>query len=413
MRAPVVWMLGLGQCVYWGVSYYAFSVLLVPMRVELGVSDAALAGAFSLGLGMNALLSVMVGHWLDRGHGPRLLRFGALSAAALLWVWSGIQTLAGLYAVWLGLGACMALVLYEMAFALVTRAMGEPIQRLRALASVTVMGGLASTIFIPITGICVSQLGWRATLRVLVVVWLIMTVLLERYVQPALRGGAAAVLPSVHNGLTVAPDRRLVFLFGAPMLAATFAAMALTTLVIPTLVARGHSIASSPWVLAALGIAQLPGRIWLWCGSGNIVSTRSLLVVPLLLQACGLFLLAVADNLYIAFAGVAIFGVGAGLHTLARPWVVPQWFGIAAAGRVNGTIARAQGIARAMGPFVAAGIYEFAGSTAVFLTLAALVALLAPMAFRTSLCLAITADVDNHKMSTGASHSPPKTGCSH
>lgn len=402
MRSSAVWMLGVGQCVYWGILYYAFSVLLVPMREELGVSDAVVAGAFSLGLAVNALLAMAVGRWLDRGHGPMLLRAGALSAAALLLAWSSVESVAELYAVWIGLGACMALVLYETAFALVTRAINSPGLRMRALASVTVMGGLASTVFLPLVATGVSHLGWRTTLRILVAVWLIASWLLERYVLPALPTIEVAVAEPVIAASRAVPHRRLVLQLGAPFVAATFAAMALTTLVIPTLVDKGHSIAAAAWVLAALGIMQLPGRIWLWRKGGIGMSARGLLLAPLLLQAVGLVVLSLTDTLFLAFAGVAIFGVGAGLHTLARPWVVHQMFGVATAGQINGSIARAQGIARAVGPFAAAALYGQVGNAPVFLSLALLLGLLCPLAYR----LTEQADPNDPSRSTQIGTSP-------
>jgi MFS family permease len=383
-RWPVVWILGAGQCVYWGIVYYAFSVLLVPMRDEWGASDAAVAGAFSVGLTVSAVLATAVGRWLDRGHGVLVLRAGAWAGAALLLAWSYVDGLAGLYAVWAGLGACMALVLYETAFALITRAFADPSARLRALASLTVMGGLASTVFLPLVGAGVAHLGWRLTLRVLAVVWLLATLWLERAALRELHAAESwsrAAAPATN----LAPvDRRLLWWTGAPFVAATFSAMALTTLVVPSLVARGHPIERTAWVLAALGIMQLPGRVWLWRGAGRALSPRVLLVGPLALQVAGLALLGLAGSLAGAFLGVAVFGVGAGLHTLARPWIVPLMFGAEAAGRTNGVIARAQGLARAAGPFAVAAAAGWLGSDAVLLVLASTLLACCPLAYALS-----------------------------
>lgn len=379
-RWPVVWILGAGQCVYWGILYYAFSVLLVPMRDEFGTSDAAIAGAFSAGLAINAVFATAVGHWLDRGRGVALLRGGALAGAGLLLLWSSAQSVAWLYAVWVGLGACMALVLYETAFALVIRAYAAPAERLRALASVTVVGGLASTLFLPLVGAGVAHLGWRTTLQGLVVVWLLTALWLERAVLPALRTSDRAIAPTASTSMSRDMDRRLLWWVGTPFVVATFAAMALTTLVIPSLVGRGHPIDQAAWVLAALGVMQLPGRVWLLRGSGRALSSRGLLVVPMGLQAFGLLMLGTATSLLGAFLGVAIFGIGAGLHTLARPWIVPLVFGTQMAGRANGTIARAQGLARAAGPFAVAAASGWVGSDAVFLVLALFVTASWPLA---------------------------------
>lgn len=384
-RWTVAWILGAGQCVYWGILYYAFSVLLVPVRDELGTSDAAVAGAFSAGLAVNAVLATAVGRWLDRGGGVAMLRGGALAGAGLLLAWSWVENLAGLYAVWMGLGACMALVLYETAFALITRAYGDPAARLRALASVTVMGGLASTLFLPLVGAGVAHLGWRLTLRLLVVVWLITTIWLERAALPGLYASDRSTRPALSSTPTIGTvDRRLLWWTGAPFVTATFAAMALTTLVVPSLVARGHPIEQAAWVLAALGVMQLPGRLWLLRRGSRDLSPSSLLVAPMALQVLGLALLGTAGSLAGAFSGVAIFGVGAGLHTLARPWIVPLIFGTEAAGRTNGVIARAQGFARAAGPFAVAAASGWVGSNAVFLVLSLALLACCPLAYALS-----------------------------
>lgn len=386
MNAPhrsAVWLLGAGQCVYWGILYYAYAVLLVPMRDEFAVSQSVVAGAFSLGLAVSALLAATVGHRLDRGDGLRLFRSGAVVATVLFVAWSCVRDVAQLYVVWLGLGVCMSLVLYEAAFALVTRAIDEPGARLRALASVTVCGGLASTVFLPLVGVGVEQIGWRWTLRGLAVIWAVTTLVVVRGALPAFartdRLAVAASPAPVPTPLRWTP----LAVVGTPFAVATFTAMAMTTLLIPRLVDLGHPIAAASWVLAALGVMQLPGRLWMLRRS-DALAARHLLVTPLLLQIAGLLVLAIAQPLALSAVGVAIFGIGAGLHTLARPWVVPQRFGIATAGRINGRIARAQGLARAAGPFVAAAVAGRIGTAAVFGVLALALLVCVPLAAATT-----------------------------
>ena len=61
-----------------------------------------------------------VGHWLDP-HGPRRADDGRIAGwpSSCCWRWSRVDSLAGLYSVWAGLGLAMAAVLYEPAFAVV------------------------------------------------------------------------------------------------------------------------------------------------------------------------------------------------------------------------------------------------------------------------------------------------------
>ena len=77
----------------WGVLYYAFAVFLVPMQKELGWSQPALTGAYSLGLLVSGLAAPLVGRWLDR-HGPRgLMTIGSIVGAALLLVCASVEDL--------------------------------------------------------------------------------------------------------------------------------------------------------------------------------------------------------------------------------------------------------------------------------------------------------------------------------
>ena len=59
----------------------------------------------------------------------------------------------------------MAVTLYEPAMAVLVAL--DPARRYRTLAVVTVAGGLASTVFAPLGGWLVDELGWRQALAVL------------------------------------------------------------------------------------------------------------------------------------------------------------------------------------------------------------------------------------------------------
>ena len=83
------------------------------------------------------------------------------------------------------------------------------------------------------------------------------------------------------------------------------------------------------------------------------------------------------------WAGFAVlaYGLGAGLFTLARPWLVEDLFGLQHFGWLNARIAAAQGFARAAGPVVLVWLYELLGGTWLFAVLAGLLlALLLPVA---------------------------------
>lgn len=100
--------IGIGQCVNWGVLYYAFAVLTEPLQRELGVPTWVVTGAFSLALLMSAMAAPTIGAWGDRDRGALVMQTGGFAAAALLIVWTLVPTILTLYLAWAGLGLCMA-----------------------------------------------------------------------------------------------------------------------------------------------------------------------------------------------------------------------------------------------------------------------------------------------------------------
>lgn len=378
-----VWALGACQCVFWGVLYYGFSVLLVPLETELGLSRAAVAGAFSLGLLVAALGAPQVGRWVDRDHGARVFRTGAVIAVVGLLMGARVETAAGLYAVWLVLGAAMATLLYEPAFGLVIRAFPHDQDRLHALAAVTVFGGLASTVCLPLLSLAVSRWGWRLAEVLAAVVIAMAAVAMELGVLPVLRPASAASSAGEPLASRQPPPRGLprgFAVLGALFVTTTLSTMGLTTLLVPLLIERGRPPTAAATALAMLGIMQLPGRVWVLRGGGS--SMRRLVVAPLVLQATGLGLVAATSSLALAALGVALFGIGAGLHTLGRPWLVQRLYGRDHAGYWNGQVARLQGLARACGPLAAALLAGVGGTVAVFAGLSLALALWVPIAWR-------------------------------
>lgn len=162
------WMvagLAVTELVSWGVLVYAFSVLVVPMRAELGWSIAQLNGAYTTGMAVSGLVAIPVGRRLAR-HGSRgIMTAGSLVGVVALLAWAHAHSLVTLYAAFALAGLSMAGTLYEPAFA-VTAAWFTR-HRARAVLVLTVAGGLSSTVFVPLTGLLVGAYGWRTTLVLL------------------------------------------------------------------------------------------------------------------------------------------------------------------------------------------------------------------------------------------------------
>jgi hypothetical protein len=356
--------LGITQCLNWGVLYYAFGALLIPVQHDLGVSQPVVAGAFSLGLLVAAGLAPFVGRLCDAGHGLRAIRSGALAAAALLWLWALSPHVVTLYVVWAGLGACMAATLYEPAFAIVGQSVGDSRGRLRALSAVTVIGGLASTALLPATAFLIDRWQWRGSVAMLgaAMVGSAALTLLVRRPPPARRSSNLEARPE--SGTADRPQlRTLAALFSVASLSASaFAASA-----VAVLVERGLTATVAATLTGLFGVLQLPGRLILMSGLHGPVAR--LAVASLSAQALGLGMIAAAPLAAIPL-GIAVLALGNGVLTLVRPHLIQSLFGMSEAGAQNGTIARGQQFARAIGPIVAIGLASHIGYRATLLILA-------------------------------------------
>lgn len=366
--------LGAGQCVSWGVLYYAFAVLVRPIERELAVPTWLVTGAFSLALLMSAVAAPTVGAWADRDRGPRVMRAGGFAAAGLLVAWTLLPGVAATYVVWAGLGLCMAATLYEPAFVIVGRAHDDPARRLRAIAIVTLLGGLASTLFLPLTARLVGAIGWRGGVLVLAAVLAASTAVTQWLVFGRLT-------PPPHLQVQAPADRDAAPVFAqAPgrsflYLEATFglvslAGAAFIANLVPALAERGVAPGTAAMLGGLVGVMQLPGRALMLHGALAGPPVR-LLVVSLALQAAGFGAVSLGRSVAVTATGIATFALGAGLSTLVRPHLVQTLYSNQSGGSLNGRIARVQQLARAAGPLSMAWVAGTTGYSVVLALLAA------------------------------------------
>jgi MFS family permease len=372
--------LSLTQIVAWGVLYYTFGVLMTPMRAEFGWSAPVAAGAFSAGLLASALAAVPIGHYIDR-HGARgVMTAGSCAAVLLLVAWSRVDSLAGLYAIWIGLGLTMSATLYEPAFSVIVRWFGQ--RRAAALSILTSVGGFASTVFVPLTVWLTTEGSWRSAVLTLAIVVAVTTIPVHAFVLRAPPDQRAAAIATggatmsrdtsldvtsvtvtsvaVMSASTPSPEsprvKRLDWWLAIAFAVSTLSASAAAVHVIPFLVASGHSLRFASFVLAVMGAAQVPGRL-LFSPLTRIIPERALAPSVFVLQVAGLLSLSLsARSTTSAVLFAVLFGAGSGLTMLVRSLIVAEWFGIARYGAVSGRIALWGQFSRAAGPIVTAWV---------------------------------------------------------
>jgi predicted MFS family arabinose efflux permease len=363
---PLVWTLSLAQLVSWGSIYYGFSLFVVPMEVELGWSRISLNGALSLGLLMSGLFAYPVGSWIDRQGGRMLMTVGSLTGAGLLVVWSQVESPTVFYAIWLGLGLAMAATLYEPVFAVLTRSF--PHSYRTKITALTLVGGFASTVFIPLTQIFIDQLGWRHALIALGICNLVICVpihaclLRDRhgtYGHPAAPDGREreVAADALRRALRHPAFWGLAVCFTAYY--STFSA--LTFHIIPLLTERGFA---SPMIIAAIatiGPAQVAGRVLL-LALGRRLTTRPVgCIVTLAFPLSVLILIALPSSVPALFAFAVLYGGANGIMTILRGTAVPDLLWREGYGGINGALALPSNVAKAVAPFAAALVWRAAG----------------------------------------------------
>jgi MFS family permease len=392
------------QITGYGVLYYAFPVMLTAVARDTGWSTAAAMGAFSAGAIVSAAAGVIVGRLID-SRGPRPVMttgsiLGVLAVAAI----AAAPNLIAFYAAWVLAGIAQSAVLYPPAFAALTGWYGP--DRVRALTTLTLAAGFASTIFAPLTAALLDHLTWRYTYLVLGAILAVVTIPLHAVLLTppwaahartptdpgqADRAHASAVMRS----------RSFITLAAAVTLAA-FGMYAATVNLVPLLTARGMGTHLAALTLGLCGAGQVLGRLGYPAFSARVTFTVRAFTV-LVAGAATILLLALLPGPAAALIAAAIVaGAVRGLLTLLQATAVADLWGTRAFGRINGVFAAPITTAIALAPGGGVLLADLTGRYPTSLTILAFITLAAAVAAATSRKTAST----GHE-STAAGPSPP------
>jgi MFS family permease len=380
-RAPydrrLVGLLSINQLITWGSVFYLFALIMEPVERDLGLSRAQSSLAFSLALLGEGLMAWPVGRLIDRGHERIAMTGGSLVIASGLLLHGFVSGAASFYAVWLLLGGGLAATLYDPAFAVVTRRF--PLDFRRAIITLTFLGGLASTVFIPLSAWLIAQFGWRHAVWVLAAIHLCVCVplharLLRGAPKPMRRSSAdagAAPRPAGHY------MRSLPFLMVGLF---TVLMMAVTAALPPHMVSllRGTGLPET-WVIAvpaSIGLLQVCGRIVLYVFERRFDLHLANRLIPCLIPLGLAVLIAGAGHLWAALWFVLFYGLGNGMLTIVKGTAIAQYVNREHIATLNGALGLPNAIARALAPLLLGVLWSPAGgyTTGLWILLAASVA---------------------------------------
>ncbi len=350
-RDPTVLALSFSQLIVSAGLYYLFPALVLQWQQDFGWSLPQIMGAFSAALIVQGLTAKAVGRRLDRGLGPWLMSGGGILASIGLMALTQAQSLAAFYLIWATLGLVMGLTLYDAVFALLIRARGA--NAAEAIAVVTLIAGLASSLAFVISGIVGDIWGWRAVVSMMAVGILVTHVPIV--LISTRRLARDACIPSQPETTRASPRSRpgywsLTFAFSLSALGLGMVISHVLLLLSWTGVTPKLALIAA----ALIGVAQFGGRLAVAL-VGTSWNRRSLVTACLL----GLMGALIALMLAPQWAGFVIIfacfqGACYGVSSALRPMLIRDVLGQETIGTSQGSVLAPAFISFGLAPLVAA-----------------------------------------------------------
>ena len=342
------------QIVSWGIVYYAFPVLNPQITAATGWSAGATAAAFSLGLVVSALAGIRVGRILDR-RGPRIvMTVGSVLGAVSLLIVAAAPNVPVFMAGWALAGLAMATTFYQPAFAALTRWWAP--DHVRALTVVTLAGGLASTVFAPLTAALADHLSWRHTYLVLAAVLAAVTIPAHALALRAPWPDAPTSPARAAVDAAKAERGRPFLLLAAAFTLSGFALYAVVVALVPLLLERGYTTSQAAWALGVGGAGQTLGRtLYAALARRTTATARSTILIALGGVTTAAFA-AVSSPYALLLAVSVVAGMVRGNLTLLQATAITDRWGATHYGRLSGLLAAPATTAAALAPFAGAAL---------------------------------------------------------
>ena len=342
------------QIVSWGIVYYAFPVLNPQITAATGWSAGATAAAFSLGLVVSALAGIRVGRILDR-RGPRIvMTVGSVLGAVSLLIVAAAPNVPVFMAGWALAGLAMATTFYQPAFAALTRWWAP--DHVRALTVVTLAGGLASTVFAPLTAALADHLSWRHTYLVLAAVLAAVTIPAHALALRAPWPDAPTSPARAAVDAAKAERSRPFLLLAAAFTLSGFALYAVVVALVPLLLERGYTTSQAAWALGVGGAGQTLGRtLYAALARRTTATARSTILIALGGVTTAAFA-AVSSPYALLLAVSVVAGMVRGNLTLLQATAITDRWGATHYGRLSGLLAAPATTAAALAPFAGAAL---------------------------------------------------------
>ncbi|MGJ5827820.1 MFS transporter [Streptomyces ossamyceticus] len=359
----------LTQITSWGIVYYAFPVLNPQITATTGWPPGATTAAFSLALVVSALTGIRIGRILDH-RGPRLvMTTGSVLAAASLVTVATAPNLPFFFAGWALAGLAMASTFYQPAFAALTRWWSP--DHVRALTVVTLAGGLASTVFAPLTALLSHHYSWRTTYLLLAALLAAITIPTHALALRAPWPAAPTAPGQAETGARTIMRSRPFGMLAAAFTLSAFAMYAVVIALVPLLLERGYTTTQAAWALGLGGAGQTLGRT-LYAALARRTSAAVRTTALIALGGLTTTAFATAPGPYALLVTISLTaGMVRGNLTLLHATAITDRWGTTHYGHLSAILAAPATTAAALAPFAGAALATpLGGYTHLFILLA-------------------------------------------
>lgn len=362
-------ILAVTQVVSWGSLYYAFAIVARDIEQALGLRPELVFGAFSWCLLVAGLAATPAGMLIDRHGGRLVMAAGSLLCGTGFILLGRAQGVAGYFLAWTVLGVAMAGVLYEAAFATITHLFGAGARR--AISTLTLFGGFASTVFWPLTLKINTLAGWRDTywyygLAQLLLCLPLHLLLATRTSDPP---HAAARAAGADFSLRQALRHPAFWTLALAFSCNSFIFSALSVHLIPILHGLGHPLRAVVLMAALIGPMQVAGRL-AEMAFGRHLQPQTVGKLCFALLPGALLALLFYGTHHVAMALFCIlYGLANGILTIVRGTVPQLLFGARNYGAISGALSGPSLLAKATGPLAVAAVLQAQAAPALLFSI--------------------------------------------
>ncbi len=354
----VVPALGVTQIIAWGSSYYLPAVLAKPIADDTGWPLTWIVGGLSLGLLVAGLASPFVGRQIHRfGGRPVLMASAVLLAIGCLGL-AASPTLPLFIAAWLVMGLGISTGLYDAAFSTLGRTYGQSARQ--HITTLTLFGGLASTVCWPLSALFLQEFGWRGTCVAYAAIQLLFSLTIYVFALPRehQNGGPKGTAKAATEASEASPPMGLFFLLAVTITIGSVLSTVMSVHLLTVLQARDITLGAAVALGALVGPSQVGARfIELLIGKyHHPIWTK---VASVSSVAVGLGLLW-AHFPWIPLA-LVFYGAGIGLESIARATLPLALFGADNYAPIMGKLARPSLTAMAAAPSIGAYLIQWFG----------------------------------------------------